>query len=384
MEQGESHHTEPDGISGSQFTETESEAIRNRFLNSLKEHGKRKPIPAGEIPVEWLWEEFRRENDPQYRFQIAETLFRTAENTPETIRHLNGVLDDKTGYELRYLIALAGKLRSPECLDPLLRVLKNETNALAVLDAVRRIKDPRAESALRECLSSQKPEIRLKAERTRRWIEEKTASSLHPPRSIRPLSGEFAAFLNDQSESFSKLYPALESFLKGESSEQKVMVLPAPPEAKGIARFFRSLFGEKDFSGHRAAGCFNLYYTSRLLRTLPALTANRIKEADAGYLTACLKEFEVDLPFGWRISLPPEDLGELVEEHQWKKRAEEDTTFLLILEGDFEAFLHFEFISTDLHFLSRVREQIDKLNAEFERESEDSPRESPERKSSGN
>ncbi len=373
MEQGESHHTEPDGTSGSQFTETESEAIRNRFLNSLKEHGKRKPIPAGEIPVEWLWEEFQRKNDPQYRFQVAEMLFRMAENTPETIRHLNKALDDKAGYELRYLIALAGKFRSPDCLDSLLRVLKNETNALAVLDAVRRIKDPKAESALQECLSSQKPEIRLKAQRTRRWIEEKTASSLHPPRSIRPLSGEFAAFLNDRSESFAKLYPSLEAFLKGESSEQKVMALPPPPEAKGIARFFRLLFGEKDFSGHRAAGCFNLYYTSRLLQTLPALTANRIKEADAGYLIASLKEFEVDLPFGWRISLPPEDLGELVDEHQWKKRAEEDTNFLLILEGDFEAFLHFDFISTDTHFLSRVQEQIGKLSAEFEQESGNPP-----------
>ena len=372
MTQEEEHQRVPEGIPGSPFTETESEAIRSRFQDLLKAPGKRKTIPAGEIPVEWLWEEFRRDNEPQYRFQVAEALFRTAENTPETIRQLNSVLDDKTGYELRYLIALAGKFRSPECLDSLLRVLKNETNALAALDAIRRIKDPRAESALQECLSSQKPEIRLKAQRTRRWIEEKTGSSLHPPRSIRPLSGAFASFLNERSESFSKLYPALESFLKGESSEQKVMDLPAPPEAKGIARFFRSLFGEKDFSGHRAAGCFNLYYTSRLLRTLPALTANR------------LKEFEVDLPFGWRISLPPEDLGELVEEHQWKKRAEEDTNFLLILEGDFEAFLHFEFISADLHFLSRVREQIDKLNAEFERESEDSPRESPERKSSGN
>ena len=133
----------------------------------------------------------------------------------------------------RRATSFGGKFRSPDCLDSLLRVLKNETNALAVLDAVRRIKDPKAESALQECLSSQKPEIRLKAQRTRRWIEEKTASSLHPPRSIRPLSGEFAAFLNDRSESFAKLYPSLEAFLKGESSEQKVMALPPPPEGLG-------------------------------------------------------------------------------------------------------------------------------------------------------
>ena len=51
-----------------------------------------------------------------------------------------------------------------------------------------------------------------------------------------------------------------------------------------------------------------------------------------------------------------------------KKRAEEDTNFLLILEGDFEAYLHFEFISTDTHFLSRLREQINKLTAEFEKD----------------
>ncbi len=368
MTQEEEHQRVPEGIPGSPFTETESEAIRSRFLEILKAPGKRKTIPAGEIPVEWLWEEFRRDNEPQYRFQVAEALFRTAENTPETIRQLNSVLDDKTGYELRYLIALAGKFRSPECLDSLLRVLKNETNALAALDAIRRIKDPRAESALQECLSSQKPEIRLKAQRTRRWIEEKTGSSLHPPRSIRPLSTEFAAFLNERSESFAKLYPALELFLTGENSEQKVMTLPETPKPKGIARFFRLIFGENDFSGHRAVGCLNLYYTSRLLQALPALTANRIKETDAGYLIAALKEFEVDLPFGWRISLPPEDLGELIDEHQWKKRAEEDTNFLLILEGDFEAYLHFEFISTDTHFLSRLREQINKLTAEFEKD----------------
>lgn len=379
METEDIHHQEPERSAGRQFTETESEAIRSKFMEYLRKNEVWKDAPPEGVPLEWLWKEFRRENDPAYRFDVAEMIFLTAENTPENIREVNDCLNGETGYELRYLIALAGKFRSPECLEPLLRVLKNETNALAALDAIRRIKDPRAESALDECLASQKPEIRLKAQRTRRWIEEKTPSSLHAPRYIRPLSPEFAKFLSRQSDSFSELYPALENYLKGESSEKKVMLVPKAPEKKGLSRFFQKLFGEKDYSNHRAADCFNLYYTSRMLHSLPSLTANRIKEADAGFLAASLKEFQVDVPFGWKITLPPEEVGELVDEHQWKKREEEDTAFILLLEGDFEAHIEFEFISTDLPFLNRLREQIGKLNSEAEQEISDDAAKEPER-----